>query len=107
MTPGVPEVSVREAARAVEGGALLLDVREPFEREICRIDGALEIPLSRLGPRLGELDPGRDTYVLCHHGIRSALVVSRLRSMGHSACWNVRGGIDAWARELDAGLATY
>src|SRR4051794_19382940 len=55
---------------------LLLDVREPHELDICRIEGSLAMPMSEISARLSELDPDKPTVCICHHGIRSAHVAS-------------------------------
>jgi rhodanese-related sulfurtransferase len=95
------EVSPREAGRAITAGALLVDVREPWEWERSRIAGALLIPLADLPARLGELPEDRDIYVHCQVGARSRRAVEFLRASGRPRSVNVRGGIVAW---LESGL---
>lgn len=85
----------------------LLDVREPWEFNVCRIEGSRLIPLSQLPARLGELDPGRTTVVICHHGVRSLRAASYLEHCGFGDVVNLSGGIDAWARSVDRGMAVY
>lgn len=91
---------------------LLLDVREPWEREICRIDGSRHMPMRMIPNELGDgslagLDRQHPIVVVCHHGIRSQQVALYLDQQGFSDVLNLRGGIDAWARDVDRGMATY
>lgn len=96
------------AARLARGERpLLLDVREREEHAICRLEGSLLIPMSELPMRLGELDPEVETVVYCHHGIRSAHVIAHLMGRGFERLVNLRGGIDAWSREVDPGVPRY
>ena len=80
--------------------AVLLDVREPDEREVASIAGSLFIPLGELGDRWGELPADREILVHCKSGGRSARAVMLLRGRGLERVVNVAGGIDAWASEL-------
>jgi rhodanese-related sulfurtransferase len=86
---------------------LLLDVREPWEFAICRIEGSRLLPMGRVVASLGELDPERETVVICHHGIRSQQVAYFLERQGFARVINLQGGVDAWAREVDREMATY
>lgn len=88
-------------------GAFLLDVREPWEVEICAIPGAVNIPMGTVPGRLAELPDDRDIVVVCHHGARSMQVTMFLRSRGFEQASNLRGGVDAWARQIDPGMPTY
>ena len=106
---GVEEIGVSELKRRLDAGDPLeiIDVREPHEWAICRIEGARLVPLATLGSRLHELDPAR-TYVLqCRSGVRSAKALGLLREAGFSHLLNLRGGILAWAREVDPTMPTY
>jgi len=90
---------------------LLLDVREPWEFALAaiRIDG-LEtrlMPMNSVPERCGELDPAQPVVCICHHGARSAQVVAFLERQGFEAVYNLAGGIDAWAAQVDAGVARY
>jgi rhodanese-related sulfurtransferase len=89
------------------GPVSLLDVREPWEFEVCRIEGSRLIPLSQLPARLNELDPARPTVVICHHGVRSLRAAAFLEHCGFEDVVNLSGGIDAWARTVDPGMAVY
>jgi rhodanese-related sulfurtransferase len=86
---------------------LLLDVREPWEQQICRIDGSELVPMRALPARLNELDPVRPTVCICHHGGRSAHVAMYLTRQGFAEVYNLTGGVDAWARQVDTRMATY
>ncbi len=86
---------------------LLLDVREPHELQISALPGALNIPLGQLAARLSELDSAREMVVLCKSGTRSARALELLVSAGFKRVKNLRGGINAWAREVDPRLPVY
>ena len=104
------ELSVVEAKRlldAAPGTAQLIDVREPYETEICRIAGAEHIPMRQIPGRLDALPRDRPLLILCHSGGRSLRVTEFLRTQGFSMASNVAGGIDAWARELDPTMRRY
>ena len=106
---GVPTVSVNELKRKLEASQpiQLVDVREPFEHDIAKIDSARLIPLGELPDRLSELDRGRLTIVHCHSGMRSAQAVRLLREAGFANVFNLEGGIDAWASEIDPAMPKY
>jgi molybdopterin/thiamine biosynthesis adenylyltransferase/rhodanese-related sulfurtransferase/molybdopterin converting factor small subunit len=118
---GVPSVAEAEAATAAwEIGAreveerrrrgedvMLVDVREPHEFEIARIPGATLCPLGALPERIAELDTSREIVLYCHHGPRSMRALEYLYSSGFRRLKNLRGGIDAWAREVDPTVPRY
>jgi len=94
--------------RLAEGAALvLLDVREPEELEICRIQGAVHIPLGDLGRRLHELDSEAEIVCICHHGRRSAMAAGLLAQAQFRRLLNLSGGVDAWAEDVDPEMARY
>jgi molybdopterin/thiamine biosynthesis adenylyltransferase/rhodanese-related sulfurtransferase len=109
ISADVPAISVhdlkrkRDAREAIQ----LIDVREPFEFEIARIDGAKLIPLGQLANRLHELKQNGQTVVHCHTGMRSAQAVQMLRQTGFTNVYNLEGGIDAWANEIDPAMQKY
>lgn len=105
----VPEIEPAElSARLGFGEELeILDVREPYEWEIARIDGARLIPLAALESRIAELSPEREIVVHCKLGGRSAQAVRRLRAAGFTKVWNLAGGIDRWSRDVDPSVPTY
>lgn len=86
----------------------LIDVREPFEWELARIEGAKLMPLSQGNAWIPRIDPQGGPYALiCHHGVRSAQVCAYLARMGVKGCLNVSGGIDAWSRDVDPSVPRY
>jgi molybdopterin/thiamine biosynthesis adenylyltransferase/rhodanese-related sulfurtransferase/molybdopterin converting factor small subunit len=103
------EVEVTEVKRWFDEGRdfTLIDVRSPQEHAICRIDGAVLIPLQELPGEIDRLDPAARYVVHCHHGGRSARAVELLRENGFAAARNLAGGIDAWSREVDARVPRY
>jgi rhodanese-related sulfurtransferase len=86
---------------------VLVDVRERWERELCRIPGSLHLPMNALPARAGELDAGADTVVICHHGARSFQAGAYLERRGFARVYNLAGGLDAWARAVDPTMTTY
>ena len=86
---------------------VLVDVREPWEHAICGMPGALELPMNTVPGRAEELDPAADTVVICHHGARSFQVGMFLERRGFARVYNLLGGVDAWAREVDPSMAVY
>ena len=103
------EISAPELKSWLEEGrpVTVLDVRNPPEWEISRIEGAMLIPLSELQDRLGELDPADTIVAHCHHGMRSARAVNLLRQMGFARAINLAGGIDAWSQMVDPTIPRY
>jgi adenylyltransferase/sulfurtransferase len=85
----------------------ILDVRDPAEYQICRLEGATLIPLKQLPDRLGELSREQEMIVHCKLGGRSAKAVELLRNQGFSKIKNLVGGIDAWAQRIDTTLPRY
>lgn len=86
---------------------MLLDVREPWEAAVCTLPDARLIPMRELPTRTAELDPDRKLVVFCHHGVRSQQVAWYLQRAGFDQIYNLHGGVDAWAREIDKQMATY
>jgi rhodanese-related sulfurtransferase len=105
----VRSIAPRELKQRLDSGEslALVDVREPGEAAICAIAGSRLIPMDEVPRRLAELDPDAETIVYCHHGIRSAHVIAHLESRGFRKLVNLRGGIDAWARDVDPSMRTY
>ena len=106
---GEIEISARELQheRARKPNLLLLDVREPREAEIARIDGAHLIPLRELPRRLSELPAHAEIVTHCHHGQRSLKAREILVGAGFHNVRSLAGGIDAWSRDVDAGVPRY
>ena len=86
---------------------LLLDVREEWEFDRCKIDGSILIPMGQIPSQLNELDPDRVTVMICHHGIRSRHIGIYLEREGFENIINLSGGVDAWARDVDSTMAVY
>lgn len=101
------EVDVTTAAQQVREGAVLLDVREEFELDICRVAGSRHIPMGQIPASLDVLPRDQPILVLCHAGRRSLRVTQFLRTQGFEKVTNIAGGIDAWAAEVDPSLARY
>ncbi len=91
--------------------AVLLDVREPWERQTASVTPAgftlLSIPMNEIPARLAELDAGLRIACLCHHGARSQRVALFLNQNGFDALANVAGGIDAWSLQHDPSVPRY
>jgi rhodanese-related sulfurtransferase len=85
----------------------LLDVREPWEWNLCRIPGAILIPMRDLPVRLQELNKETETVVICHHGVRSYQAARYLESLGFGDVINLSGGVAAWADEVDPAMPRY
>jgi len=85
----------------------LLDVREPWENALCRIPGAILIPMGELPGRIDELNPDAETVVICHHGVRSYHAARYLESLGFGDVVNLSGGVAAWADEVDPAMPRY
>lgn len=104
-----PAISVHELKRKMDERApfVLIDVREPFEFELARIEGATLIPLGQIPERHGEIARGGNVVVQCHSGVRSARAVAWLRDAGFSNVFNLEGGIDAWSTEIDPAVPRY
>src|SRR3954462_5473109 len=102
---------VAEAVKAAldSGDKLtLVDVREPWECEISRLQGAKLMPMGDVPSRAHqELDPEEHIVVLCHHGVRSMNVTVWLRQQGFEKVQSMRGGIDAWSRTVDQNVPVY
>ena len=86
---------------------LLLDVREPWEYKLVHLKNSRLIPMREIPQSLDTLDPALEIIVICHHGIRSRQVALFLEHQGFENVANLRGGLDAWARDTDPQLATY
>lgn len=103
------EIDVREldSRRKAGENLVVLDVREPWEVEICSLEGALAIPLGQIPASLEQIPTDRPVIVMCHHGFRSANAVAWLRAQGFSQASNLFGGIAAWAHSIDPSMPSY
>ncbi|HEX9727448.1 MAG TPA: molybdopterin-synthase adenylyltransferase MoeB [Gemmatimonadales bacterium] len=86
---------------------LLVDVREPWEWEIARLDGAELMPLGELALTAHRLERGRPIVAYCHVGVRSLVAIRILKAMEFADVSSLRGGIEAWARDVDRSVARY
>ena len=105
----VPGISAKEVKAKLDRGDkfVLLDVREPYEWDICRIPGARLIPLGQLPARLSELDSADDIVLQCKSGMRSAKALHLLQEAGFGKLANLEGGILAWSNEVDPSVPRY
>ena len=105
----VPTISVRELKAKMDSGETLtlIDVREPFEYEIARIEGSRLIPLGELETHLSELSKNQTLILQCHSGGRSEHAARILREAGFQNAVNLEGGIDAWSVEIDPAVPRY
>jgi rhodanese-related sulfurtransferase len=103
------EMDVRELDRLRRAGEpiTVLDVREPWEVELCRIEGSRAMPLDTLPEHLDELPREGVLVIVCHHGVRSGRAAAWLRAHGFDNAHNLSGGIDSWAREVEPSMRTY
>jgi adenylyltransferase/sulfurtransferase len=103
------EVSVQTLKKLLDEkkNVTIVDVREPFEWEIAHIAGARLIPLAQLPERVNELDTADQLILQCHTGQRSAQATKFLHGLGFKKARNLKGGIEAWAREIDLSMQTY
>jgi len=104
------EVTVQEMKRALDSpglGIKVIDVREPDEYQIARVNGVPLIPLGELPRRFTELDPNQQIYIHCKSGMRSLKAVQFLKEQGFKYAKSVKGGISAWADEIDQSVAKY
>ena len=102
------DITAKELSERVKTNHLkLLDVREPHELEISALPSAVNIPLGQLAGRLTELDSAEEMVVFCKGGTRSARALELLVSAGFKKVKNLKGGINAWAKEVDTSLPVY
>lgn len=86
---------------------LLLDVREDWEFETCKIAGSIQIPMHLIPVRVSEIDDDREVVCICHHGARSMQVAAFLERNGFSNVTNLTGGVHAWAVQVDPSMPKY
>lgn len=107
--PDVPEISPLELAELMQTGSSLcvVDVREPVEQQVSRLAGALNIPLGQIAARLDELPREAEIVLYCRSGVRSAQAAGVLLGAGFERVWSLRGGINAWADQVDVNMWKY
>lgn len=106
------EVSVQDVKAMLDRGdpLVLIDVRQPEEYELCRIDSALHYPLPGLKSKaheIAELAKDRPIFTYCHHGHRSVQAAVFLREAGLGRVMSMAGGIDAWSAQIDSAMPRY
>ncbi len=106
--PDYESISAGELKERLDAGdrPALLDVREPWEFGLARLEGSKLIPMGEISERVSELDPAAETVVICHHGTRSAYVTRALTRAGFRRVLNLEGGLDAYA-DVDASVPRY
>jgi|SRR5262245_22438511 len=104
ITPGELAAWLGDAQREKP---VLLDVREPWEYDKARIEGALLIPMREVPARIAQIDEAKAVVAICHHGGRSMQVAMFLEKNGFSRVHNLVGGIDAWSRTVDPAVPLY
>lgn len=109
MSAAPLEITVEEASRLLAGPTppVLIDVREPDEFAVCRIEGARLVPMNTVAARLAEIPQDRPVLVQCHHGGRSMKVTQFLRAKGFAQVSNLQGGIEAWSLRVDPKVPRY
>jgi len=104
------EVTVQDMKKALDNPALgikIVDVREPDEYQIARVEGVPLFPLSTLPQKFTELDPNQQYYLHCKAGVRSLKALKFLREQGFKYLKSVKGGISAWSDEIDHNVPKY
>ena len=107
----VREITVEELARDLERGKspLLVDVRQPWEHDLSRLEGSVLLPLPELPSRAAEVRPAPGQLVVCycHHGVRSRNAAQILSQAGLLDVVSLAGGIDAWSERIDPSVPRY
>ncbi len=98
---------VQLAAHLEHSAPLLIDVREPWEFDICHITQSINIPMSQIPMQLQQMHAADEILVICHHGVRSAQVIQYLQQQSIENLINLEGGIDAWARQIAPDMPVY
>ncbi|MGH8261002.1 MAG: rhodanese-like domain-containing protein [Steroidobacteraceae bacterium] len=101
ISPGELDARLRAADPPI-----VLDVREPWELDIARLSGTVDIPMNEVPTRLADLPKDHDIVVMCRSGGRSSKVADYLHRMGYRVA-NLTGGILAWGRDVDPTMKTY
>jgi len=105
------QITPRELAERLnddtQEAPLLIDVREPWEFQLCHIEGSLPMPMGTVPARHQEIDREREVVVICHHGGRSAQVCMFLEHQGFAKLINLAGGVAGWAAQVDPNMPQY
>lgn len=106
----IQQMSVQELEQRLKQGRgkpLVLDVREPWELNICSFPEARHIPMGSIPSQIENLEKDDEIVILCHHGVRSYQVAYFLQHHGFTKLYNLQGGIDAWAKQIDPHMQKY
>ena len=103
------QIDPREVKRRLDAGEnlLLVDVREPWEHDICRLPGAKLVPLGSVPSNLAVFEQAEEVVIYCHHGLRSLDAAVWLRQQGIESARSMAGGIERWSREVDPSVPRY
>ena len=103
------EMDVTELEKILQNGSAptIIDVREDFELEISKMDGAVHIPMNDIPKRLNELNEDEDYVIICRTGVRSAQICEFLANNNFKSVVNLTGGINEWAKRVDTSLPVY
>jgi rhodanese-related sulfurtransferase len=103
------QIDPQEVKQKIDQGEnfVLVDVREPWEHAICRINGSVLVPMNELPVRAASFEDAADVVVYCHSGIRSLNAAAWLRAQGIESARSMAGGIDRWSREIDSAVPRY
>lgn len=103
------EITPAELKKKLDAGEklLLIDVREPWEHQTCRIEGARLIPMRTIPANLQSLDVDEPVICYCHHGMRSLDVAVWLQKQGVESARSLAGGIDKWSADIDPKIPKY
>ena len=86
---------------------LLIDVREPWEFDICHLEGSTNIPMGQIPQHLSDISSAKECVIICHHGVRSLHVIQYLQQQDIDHLINLEGGVDGWARQVDKDMPLY
>ena len=98
---------IADAGQGQRAAPLLLDVREPWEFDTCRIPGSQLMTMASVPARQEDLDPAQAIVCICHHGERSLQVAAFLERAGFDKVYNLTGGVHGWALQIDPSMPTY
>jgi rhodanese-related sulfurtransferase len=103
------QIEPQDVKRRIASGEklVLVDVREPWEHAICRLEGSLLVPMQELSARADWLEEQGELVIYCHLGIRSVNAAAWLREQGVERARSLAGGIDRWSREIDSAVPRY
>jgi rhodanese-related sulfurtransferase len=105
----IKEVLPQELQELLVSGQeyVLLDVRQPWEFEICQLPGSINISLNDLDSSVAQLPDEKEIVTICHHGVRSKQAAILLKRYGYTKVMSLQGGIDAWARDVNPTMERY